>query len=76
MNKTVLDKLGSEIPTTWDEYKEIAKKLPEGSFLLVSPTPKFATLYLQQKTGKPEFDENGNMNYSEEDYKEVYGIRI
>lgn len=77
MNKTILDKLGSEIPTTWDEYKEIAKKLPEGSFLLVSPTPKFAaTLYLQQKTGKPEFDVNGNMNYSEEDYKEAHGIRI
>ncbi|WP_161979305.1 ABC transporter substrate-binding protein [Streptococcus sp. S784/96/1] len=71
-NKTAFDKVGAKIPTSWDELKEEAKKFPEGSFPLVLPTPRFGTgIYLQQKTGKTEFDEKGNMNYTKKDYKEA-----
>lgn len=69
VNKTVFDDLGVEIPDNWEGYKEIAELMPEGSYPLVSPTTRFAaTVYLQQKTGLTEFDEEGNMNYTEEDY--------
>lgn len=69
-NKSAYERAGLSVPTTWEEYKEAAKKFPEGTFLLVSPTFRFAaTYYLQQITGKTEFDEAGNMNYTEEDYK-------
>ncbi|MFY1067209.1 ABC transporter substrate-binding protein [Enterococcus sp. AD013-P3] len=69
-NKTAFDKLGVEIPKTWDELKEAAAKFPDGSYPLVLPTPRFGTgIYLQQMTGETEFDEKGNMNYNKEDYK-------
>ncbi|MDR0886376.1 MAG: ABC transporter substrate-binding protein [Clostridiales Family XIII bacterium] len=72
LNKSAFDRVGAEIPTTWDEYKEAAKKFPDGTFLVVCPTPRFAaTLYLNQKTGLPEFDEKGELNYSEADYLEA-----
>ncbi|MGM0123368.1 oligogalacturonide transport system substrate-binding protein [Enterococcus sp. AZ194] len=71
-NKTAFEKVGAEIPKSWDELKEAAKKFPEGSFPLVLPTPRFGTgIYLQQMTGKTEFDEKGNMNYTKEEYKEA-----
>ena len=70
VNKSAYDRLGLDIPTTWEEYKEAAKKFPEGTYLLISPTFRFAaTYYLQQVTGKTEFDEEGNMNYTEADYQ-------
>ena len=70
VNKSAYDRLGLNIPTTWDEYKEAAKKFPEGTYLLVSPTFRFASnYYLQQVTGKTEFDEEGNLNYTEADYQ-------
>lgn len=69
LNKSVFDELGVEIPDTWEGYKEIAQEFPEDSYPLVSPTTRFAaTVYLQQKTGMTEFDDEGNMNYTEEDY--------
>lgn len=70
VNKSAYERVGLEVPTTWDEYKAAAEKFPEGTYLLVSPTFRFAaTYYLQQVTGKTEFDETGNMNYTEEDYQ-------
>lgn len=72
LNKSAYDRLGVPIPETWEDYVEAAKKFPEGSFPLVATTPRFvATLYLQQKTGLPEFDDKGEMNYSEKDYLEA-----
>lgn len=71
-NKTAFEKNGVAIPKTWDDLKEAAKKFPEGSFPLAVPQPHLATgIYLQQKTGKTEFDDKGNMNYSKADYKEA-----
>jgi len=71
LNKSAFERLGVDISTlvTWNDYAEVARELPEGSFCLVSPTWRFpVTVWLQQVTGKAEFDELGNMNYTEEDY--------
>lgn len=71
VNKSEYERNGIDISTlkTWDDYAEAAKKLPEGSFMLASPTWRFpVTIWLQQKTGKAEFDEKGNMNWTEQDY--------
>ncbi len=76
LNKSAFDRAGiKEIPSTFEEYKEAAKVITAqnpSSYLIVSPTFRFAAIYyLQQKTGKGEFDENLNMNYTVEDYKEA-----
>lgn len=72
LNKSVFDELDVEIPETWEGYKEIAQEFPDDSYPLVSPTTRFAaTIYLQQKTGMTEFDDDGNMNYTEEDYHDA-----
>lgn len=71
LNKSEYERNGIDISTlkTWNDYVEAAKKLPEGSFALASPTWRFpVTVWLQQKTGKAEFDEKGNMNWTEQDY--------
>lgn len=71
LNKSEYERNGIDVSTlkTWDDYVEAAKKLPEGSYCLVSPTWRFpVTIWLQQKTGKAEFDEKGNMNWTEQDY--------
>ncbi|MHC5228661.1 ABC transporter substrate-binding protein [Enterococcus sp. LJL99] len=74
LNKSAYERNGIDITTlkTWDDYVQAAKKLPEGSFCIASPTWRFpVTVWLQQKTGKSEFDEKGNMNWSEQDYLEA-----
>lgn len=71
VNKSEYERNGIDISTlkTWDDYAEAAQKLPEGSFMLASPTWRFpVTIWLQQKTGMSEFDEKGNMNWTEQDY--------
>ena len=71
LNKSEYERNGIDISAlkTWDDYAEAAKKLPEGSFMLASPTWRFpVTIWLQQKTGMAEFDEKGNMNWTEQDY--------
>lgn len=71
VNKTAYERNGIDVKSlkTWDDYKEAAKKLPEGSFMVVSPTWRFpVTNWLQQKTGKAEFNAKGGMNYTEQDY--------
>ncbi|WP_024347679.1 ABC transporter substrate-binding protein [Lacrimispora indolis] len=74
LNKSAFERAGiNEIPSTFEEYKEAAKAITAqnpNAYLIVSPTFRFAAVYyLQQKTGKGEFDENLNMNYTVEDYK-------
>lgn len=76
LNKSAYDRAGiTEIPTTFEEYKEAAKILTQedpNTYLIVSPTFRFAaTYYLQQKTGKGEFAEDLSMNYTVEDYKDA-----
>ncbi|GAB2021498.1 ABC transporter substrate-binding protein [Pseudolactococcus yaeyamensis] len=74
VNKSEYERNGIDVSKlkTWDDYVEAAKKLPEGSFMLASPTWRFpVTIWLQQKTGKTEFDGKGNMNWTEKDYLEA-----
>ena len=74
LNKSEYERHGIDVTTlkTWDDYVEAAKKLPEGTFCVVSPTWRFpVTIWLQQKTGTSEFDEQGNMNWTEQDYLEA-----
>lgn len=76
LNKSAFERAGiEEIPSTFEGYKEAAKVITAqnpNSYLIVSPTFRFAAIYyLQQKTGKGEFDENLNMNYTVEDYKDA-----
>ena len=74
VNKSAYERNGIDVAAlkTWDDYAEAAKKIPEGSFLVASPTWRFpVTVWLQQKTGKAEFDEHGEMNWTEQDYLEA-----
>ncbi len=76
LNKSAFERAGiKEIPATFEAYKEAAKAVTAqtpNAYLIVSPTFRFAAVYyLQQKTGKGEFDENLNMNYTADDYKEA-----
>ncbi|MGO2385383.1 MAG: ABC transporter substrate-binding protein, partial [Pseudolactococcus laudensis] len=71
VNKTAYERNGIDVASLkiWDDYAAAAKKLPEGSFMIASPTWRFpVTNWLQQKTGKAEFDEKGDLNWSEQDY--------
>ncbi|MGO2199832.1 MAG: ABC transporter substrate-binding protein [Pseudolactococcus laudensis] len=71
VNKTAYERNDIDVASlkTWDDYAAAAKKLPEGSFMIASPTWRFpVTNWLQQKTGKAEFDEKGDLNWSEQDY--------
>lgn len=74
LNKSEYERHGIDVSTlkTWDDYEAAAKRLPDGSYCLVSPTWRFpVTIWLQQKTGQSEFDEKGNMNWTEHDYFEA-----
>jgi oligogalacturonide transport system substrate-binding protein len=71
VNKTVYEKNGVDVSKlkTWDDYINAAKKFPEGSYPICSPTWRFpVTIYLQQKLNKTEFNAKGKMNYTEKDY--------
>lgn len=77
INKSALERAGiTEIPTTFEEYKEVAKAVTAkdpNAYLYVSPTFRFAGIYyLQQKTGKGEFADDLSMNYTVEDYAEAF----
>lgn len=70
VNKSAYERVGLDVPATWEEYKAAAEKFPAGTYLLVSPTFRFAaTYYLQQVTGMTEFNDVGELNYTEDDYK-------
>lgn len=76
INKSALERAGiTEIPKTFDEYKEVAKVITAkdpSAYIYVSPTFRFAGIYyLQQKTGKGEFADDLSMNYTVEDYQEA-----
>jgi len=76
LNKSAFERAGiKELPKTFDEYKKAAEaftKADPNSYLIVSPTFRFAAIYyLQQKTGKGEFADDLSMNYTQEDYKDA-----
>ncbi|MCL2112663.1 ABC transporter substrate-binding protein [Lactococcus protaetiae] len=74
VNKTVYEKFGVDVSKlhTWQDYINAAKKFPKGYYPLCSPTWNFMpTIYLQQLTGKTEFDAKGNLNWSENDIEQA-----
>lgn len=69
VNKTVYDKLGLEVPKTWEDFEAAAEKFPEGSFPVLPTNPMFMlNIYLQQLTGLPLLSETDELNYSEADF--------
>ena len=73
LNKSAFERYGiTELPKTFEDYEKdaavVTAKDPD-NYLVVSPTIRFAaTYYLQQKTGKSEFNDDYTMNWTEEDY--------
>ncbi|SFG20560.1 ABC transporter substrate-binding protein [Oribacterium sp. WCC10] len=76
LNKTAFERYGiTELPKTFEDYEKdaaiVTAKDPD-NYLLVSPTIRFAaTYYLQQKTGKAEFNDDYTMNWTAEDYTDA-----
>lgn len=72
LNWSQFEKLGiKEVPKTWDDYIEAAKKFPEGSHPIVNPTPTFMVMtYLQQLTGKSPYTEKNKFNYTKDELKD------
>lgn len=69
-NKTTFDKFGVEIPETWDDLVEAAKKFPDGYYPLSGLAFHQVAQYLAQKYDKPIFDEDGNYNFTEKEIQE------
>jgi len=70
INKSAFERLGLEVPDTWEGFVEAAKSFPNGSFPIVCPTPRFMIdIYLQQLTGKAPLLEDGTYNYSADELK-------
>ena len=66
VNSTKFEEFGVD-PTslkTWDDYKEAAKKFPEGYYPMSFKSFNEPMIYLTQKYGEAMLDEEGNMNYS------------
>ena len=76
LNKSAFERYGiTELPETFEDYEKdaaiVTAKDPD-NYLVVSPTIRFAaTYYLQQKTGKAEFNDDYTMNWTAEDYQDA-----
>ncbi len=76
LNKSAFERYGiTELPKTFEDYEKdaaiVTAKDPD-NYLLVSPTIRFAaTYYLQQKTGKGEFNDDYTMNWTADDYTDA-----
>lgn len=72
LNWSEFEKLGiKEVPKTWDDYIEAAKKFPKGSHPIVNPSPMFMVLtYLQQVTGKAPYTDSNKLNYTKAQLKQ------
>lgn len=73
LNWSAFERLGiKEVPKTWDDYVEAAKKFPKGSHPIVNPSPMFMVItYLQQLTGKAPYTDSNKLNYSKADLKKA-----
>lgn len=65
-NKTKYEEFGvnPDDLKTWDDYKEAAKKFPDGYYPMSFKSFNEPMIYLTQKYGKAMLDEEGNMNYT------------
>lgn len=72
LNWSAFEKLGiKEVPKTWDDYVEAAKKFPKGSHPIVNPSPMFMVLtYLEQLTGKSPYTASNKLVYTKDQLKQ------
>lgn len=73
-NKTTYDKFGVEPPKTWDDFYTVAEKFNEEGYYPLDLDSYsawiLAIVYVEQQTGKPFLDDEGNLIFTEEDIKE------
>lgn len=76
-NKTVLDEFGIEAPKSWEDVMAMREVLPDDYYPMANPqlpnsaSPFFFFTLLIKQTGKPITDENGDLNYTEQDFVNV-----
>ena len=73
VNKTVYEKYGLPVPTTWEELFEAAKVMSADEVYPISAASKSAWLYViayaEQQNGKHFFNENSEITFDKEDLK-------
>ena len=73
VNKTVYEKYGLKVPTTWNELFEAAKVMSPDGVYPMSGADKSLWLYMiaytEQQNGKHFFDENGAITFDKADLK-------
>ena len=73
INKTIFDKYNLDIPETWDDYKNAAKVMSKDGIYPIAGVGKsvwlFAIAYAEQKTGKQILNDDGTLNFTEDDLK-------
>ncbi|WP_125604919.1 ABC transporter substrate-binding protein [Lapidilactobacillus bayanensis] len=73
VNKNILNKYGVKTyPTTWDGWKKVTKTLPKGYYPVEFHTFLDIICYITQKTGKSFLDDNGKINYSQQEIKDGF----
>lgn len=71
INKTIYDQYGLELPKTWEDYFEAAKVMKKENYPIsmnAKPAFFFITSYVEQLTGKRFMEEDGTLNFTEEDF--------
>lgn len=69
-NKTVADEYGIEAPESWDDIMAMRDVLPEDHYPMHNPvhSPIFFFGLFAQQTGEPISNEDGELNYTLEDF--------
>ncbi len=73
INKTIYDKYGLDVPTTWDDLFNAAKVMSKDGIYPISAASKSMWLYLiaytEQYTGDKFLSDDGSLNFDEEDFQ-------
>ena len=73
INKTVYERYGLDVPTEWEDFFEAAKVMyPDGVYALSGADKSiwlFCIAYAEQMTGRRFFNENSEIEFTEEDFK-------
>lgn len=72
LNKTKYEEFGINVDElkTWDDYFAAADEFPDGYYPLLFNSFNEVMIYLTQKYGRAFLDEDGNVNYTEEQLAE------
>ncbi len=72
INKTVYDKYGLDIPSTWEDYFTAAKAMNGEVYPLsmaAKPAFFFIVAYAEQQCGKSFMEHDGSLNFTADDFK-------